>query len=212
VGRGRAVADGRDHVGTLDLAPSPPYALLVAIGVSIEAGSGRLGIGDEASTGDELQWDRDRVGVVSLHPRVGVRVSECGEARRVDDLVGLADADHAPSRACLQVEVVDLESDDGVPGGGSELAAVLGPEDDLLVVEVVSDRLHRGQRAISERDPTDRATGEEAQALGSLQLMQLAGGEGVVHHGVLHRLCKRFQTLHCAAWREIPRGTFGLTG
>lgn len=84
-------------------------------------------------------------------------VSECGEPGRIDDLVGLADAKHAPARVGLQVDVVDLESDHGVPGGGSELAAVLGPEDALLVVEVVSDRLHRRQRAISERDPTDRA-------------------------------------------------------
>ena len=60
----------------------------------------------------------------------------------------------------LQVDVVDLESDDGVPGGGSELAAILGPEDDLLVVEEVDDRLHRRQRAGGERDPTDRAGGE----------------------------------------------------
>jgi hypothetical protein len=64
-----------------------------------------------------------------------VGVSECSEPRRIDDLVGLADAEHAPSRACLQVEVVDLESDDGVPSGGSELAPVPGPEDDLLAVE-----------------------------------------------------------------------------
>jgi len=77
-----------------------------------------------------------------------------------------------------------------MPGSRGELAAVARPKDDLLAVEVVANRLHRGQRRIGERDPNDHTTGKQAETLRAPQLVQLArtsrGGD--VRHDAPHRL------------------------
>src|SRR4051794_13093659 len=69
---------------------------------------------DEAAAGESLQGYGDGVGVMARRPRIGGAQSEVVQAGGVEDLVGLPDAEHAPSGAGGGVDLVDLESDDGV--------------------------------------------------------------------------------------------------
>ena len=92
----------------------------------------------------------------------------------VDDLVRLAHPEHGPAGPGPGIDLVHLEADDGMPGRGSQLAAVRGAEDDLFAVEEVVDRLRGRQRPIGEDHPADRNGREQLQTLLLAQLDQLA--------------------------------------
>src|SRR5882757_8740050 len=66
------------------------------------------------SAGEDLQRDGNGVCAGVGRPRLRQPCREFGEPRGVDDLVGLTDADHAPSGAGLTVDVVHLEGNNGV--------------------------------------------------------------------------------------------------
>src|SRR5690606_2475498 len=69
--------------------------------------------------------------------------------------------------------------DDGAAGGRGELAPARGAEDDLLAVEEVGHRLGRRHGGIGENDAADLARGEQAEALGLVELHQFDDGRSV---------------------------------
>jgi hypothetical protein len=71
-------------------------------------------VGGDATPGENAERDRDGMRVMVTHPRVGLEIREFGQARRVDDLVGFADAQDRPPFAGSRVELIELEGDDGI--------------------------------------------------------------------------------------------------
>jgi hypothetical protein len=100
----------------------------------------------QPAAGEALRGDGDGVlGPVGDPGRRSAR-GECGQPVRREDLVGLADAQDAAPGAGVRVDLVALEIDDLVAGGGGELAPGGGAEDDLFVVEEVDNGVRRAAR------------------------------------------------------------------
>ena len=134
----------------------------------------------QVPAGQDLRRDPDEV-----IPRPG---SPGGEAYRLQpgDLLGIGhlprrpDGGHAPAGPVLQVQAIGLERDHGTAGGGGELAAAVGPQDDVTVVEGEVDQFHGGQRPPGIDDP---AHGHRCHQLEAFIPGQLRQRRAVGVHG-----------------------------
>ena len=90
----------------------------------------------------------------------------------IGHLAGRADGGDAPAGPPGQVQLIRLERDHGAAGGGGELAAAVGPDHDVTVVEGEVDQLHRGQRPPGVDDPAHRHRCHQHEAFVAGQLLE----------------------------------------
>ena len=104
--------------------------------------------------------------------------AESCERHVVSDFVGMSDHEHAPSRRVIRSRAVDLEPDDGTHERGTELRPGSGPEHDRALEHHVVDGQDHGQRADTDRDPSEALAGEQAEAFFGGEVTERQFGHG----------------------------------
>jgi hypothetical protein len=117
----------------------------------------------------------------AVHVWVQAEPVQLGRLDRIGDVLGHPDDQHAPPGLLDRVVAVRLERHHRAPGGGGQLRARHAADDHVGAVQREVDRQDRGQRLIGDRDPSNRDTGEQGQALPPVQRLQR-------DHGVLDHL------------------------
>ena len=123
----------------------------------------------------------------------GKPVGELGQPRRIEDLVGLTDAEDAPAAPPLDIDLVGLEADDEAARGCGQLGAFARAEHDLFAIEEVVHRMSGRHGRFGVHDPPDLAGRQQLQASRTVDLLQLGppcGGSAVnKRHTVNDRRC-----------------------
>src|SRR6266581_4911795 len=100
----------------------------------------------QASAVQHDRRDADEVVSFSRGPRPEAKRPQPGQLARIGHLTGRPDGGDAPAGLVGQVHLIRLERDHGAAGGGGELAAAVGPDNDVSLVLGEVDQFHRGQR------------------------------------------------------------------
>ena len=131
-----------------------------------------LAVGVQVPAVQQLRGDADEVLARPGRPRDQAEVPQPGHLARIGHLARLADGGDAPAGPVAGIQAVHLERDHGAAGGGGELAAAVGAQHDIAVIDGEVDQFHGGQRAPGIDNPAYGFGGHQREALIAGQLPQ----------------------------------------
>jgi signal transduction histidine kinase len=105
-------------------------------------------------------------------PRGETHLLQLADFRGIGHFPRLSDGGDAPPGPLVGVQAIDFERDDGMLDGDGDLAAAIGPDDDVAVVEREVDQFDRGQRSPGIDDPADGHRCHQPEAFIPGQLLE----------------------------------------